>query len=352
MRQRCGVAFLPQPWKGKSQAGKYPFQGKKFRNIGGIMSIVVGFSVNRETSMETVPTSAQKVPVERLTECIGGSSVSVARVLQVLGEQVKLMAIVGSDQNENQAASKQLGDEWGIPHNFYQLRHNLPRTVCIIEKGHSRVYPYRDPIAVACDQRQDAERSIYQVVSCMPDLQAVVATSVRPDEVPFVKAMFSGASNGALKVLNPNQYLLRKQNDWRSPELLQNVDLLVLNHHEAALALQIPDAEFRPEAIREFRSFEVQEVLVTWNSEGAYYWDGNELLHQEALALDGIVDSTGAGDAFLAGFLHLRLKGASVRRALVLATACAAAKVNHVGGYSPPMFKEIQHHLESLLVKL
>ena len=47
-----------------------------------------------------------------------------------------------------------------------------------------------------------------------------------------------------------------------------------------------------------------------------------------------LVDSTGAGDSFDAGFLAAWLDGGSIERALALANACGALSTRAIGGTS------------------
>ena len=53
------------------------------------------------------------------------------------------------------------------------------------------------------------------------------------------------------------------------------------------------------------------EVVVTLGQAGALWTDGDEVLRAAAEPVDAVVDSTGAGDAFAAGFLSARVSGAS-----------------------------------------
>ena len=65
------------------------------------------------------------------------------------------------------------------------------------------------------------------------------------------------------------------------------------------------------------------EVVVTLGPAGALWTDGDEVLRAAAVPVDAVVDSTGAGDAFAAGFLSSR--AASVSTAEALAGGCRLA---------------------------
>ena len=56
------------------------------------------------------------------------------------------------------------------------------------------------------------------------------------------------------------------------------------------------------------------EVVVTLGADGALWTDGRESVRADAVPVEAVVDSTGAGDAFAAGLLAARLDGAGAGR--------------------------------------
>ena len=75
-------------------------------------------------------------------------------------------------------------------------------------------------------------------------------------------------------------------------------------------------------------------VVVTLGSRGALAWDGSELVEQEAVAAN-VADTTGAGDAFTAGFLSAYVGGASTAVCLQRGAEVAARAVTRRGGRPP-----------------
>lgn len=72
--------------------------------------------------------------------------------------------------------------------------------------------------------------------------------------------------------------------------------------------------------------------VVTRGAAGALAFDGIEWWSQEAVPAD-VVDTTGAGDAFIAGFVAARLAGLAVPEALGSAAVRAARACEHRGGW-------------------
>ena len=73
-------------------------------------------------------------------------------------------------------------------------------------------------------------------------------------------------------------------------------------------------------------------VVVTRGAAGAIATDGSTWHEQAAVPVD-VVDTTGAGDAFIAGFIAARVEGGSVPNALERGAHWAAAACVHRGGW-------------------
>lgn len=72
-------------------------------------------------------------------------------------------------------------------------------------------------------------------------------------------------------------------------------------------------------------SYGCKLAAATLGNEGVAAWDGERLLHRPAYCVD-VVDTTGAGDIFHAGFIYGLLQGWPLERQLDF--ACAAAALN------------------------
>jgi fructokinase len=83
--------------------------------------------------------------------------------------------------------------------------------------------------------------------------------------------------------------------------------------------------------VRRYHDLGPQTVVFTMGSEGSLVSEGGRLLcHLPARPID-VVDATGAGDAFWAGFLAALLDGCSLKRCLLFAREIAELKLQTVG---------------------
>lgn len=101
--------------------------------------------------------------------------------------------------------------------------------------------------------------------------------------------------------------------------MVEGVEVLLPNRAEAALLAGTDD----PVEATRLLGTRFQEVAATLGPDGALWSDGDVVVHRPALPL-AVEDSTGAGDAFTAGFLAAHLAGALPGRALDAGIALAA----------------------------
>jgi len=79
----------------------------------------------------------------------------------------------------------------------------------------------------------------------------------------------------------------------------------------------------------------VEEIAVSLGAEGCYYANiDGESFFMEAEPIDTIVSATGAGDSFMAGFVHAKLQGLSSQSCIDYAQKCGAKAIqslNNIG---------------------
>jgi sugar/nucleoside kinase (ribokinase family) len=94
---------------------------------------------------------------------------------------------------------------------------------------------------------------------------------------------------------------------------------------------KVLSGEDRAEVIAEFLLQHYKSVVITQGAAGASYASSDEFIRTEAMAAD-LLDATGAGDAFAAGFLSSVLHGKRAEEALTAGTRAGAIAVTLVGG--------------------
>jgi sugar/nucleoside kinase (ribokinase family) len=105
------------------------------------------------------------------------------------------------------------------------------------------------------------------------------------------------------------------------------VDLLFCNEDEA---LQLTGRTDLQSALDELQ-VHVPTLVITKGPEGAIGVEGGKTLAIPAAPVDQVVDTTGAGDLFAAGFLTARCKGANLERCLWTGAIAAGEVIKHYG---------------------
>jgi sulfofructose kinase len=110
--------------------------------------------------------------------------------------------------------------------------------------------------------------------------------------------------------------------------LLANVDYLIVSRDFPTRLTSEPDLE---QALRKMhRRYNSRLAAATLGQDGVLAFDGSQLLHTPAFRVP-VVDTTGAGDIFHAGFIYALLQNWPLDRQLEFACAAAALNCTAVG---------------------
>lgn len=139
-----------------------------------------------------------------------------------------------------------------------------------------------------------------------------------------VEAAHAGATPVALSLSDPSWVLAHRQ---ALKELVAGADLVFANEDEARnLTGEASAGDAADHLARQ-----CPLAVVTLGADGCLVVGRGERHHVEAVPPAAVVDTTGAGDSFAAGFLHGLLGGAGLEDAGRLGALVAAEIVSHVG---------------------
>lgn len=105
------------------------------------------------------------------------------------------------------------------------------------------------------------------------------------------------------------------------------VDILFANEAELTALAEIDDFE----AAMAWASAQVATLVCTRGANGAVAIQHGARAEVPAEPIERVVDTTGAGDLFAAGFLHGQASGRDLTASLRLGAICAAEIISHVG---------------------
>jgi ribokinase len=156
------------------------------------------------------------------------------------------------------------------------------------------------------------------------------------------EAIEIAASAGVPVLLNPAPAIVLK------PEIYAKIDYLIPNETEATLLTgeQVKDIWTAEKAADTLLQRGVKNVIITLGAEGSLLATSESKTHIPTFKIE-VVDTTGAGDAFIGGFASVLVEGKTVESALKLASAAGALAATKPGAQpSLPSRQELEIFLK------
>jgi sugar/nucleoside kinase (ribokinase family) len=185
-----------------------------------------------------------------------------------------------------------------------------------------RVLAKADPFRVA--DLEDVEAQYYHLGTLLSDDFSL-------DVIKYLsgKGVLSVDAQGYLReVRGENVYAV----DWADKvEALKYIDILKVNEHEMEVLTGCTDP--REAAVSLARSG-VKEVLLTLGSMGSLIYAEGKFYEIPAYAPRDVVDATGCGDTYMAGYLYKKSQGSTFYEAGCYAAAMCTLKLEASGPFS------------------
>ncbi len=151
--------------------------------------------------------------------------------------------------------------------------------------------------------------------------------------------IFSQAKQLGMKIFfNPGKNELRQIPKLKA--LLEDVDVLSLNHEEAQLIVEGQELE---ELVRKLLHY-VSVAIVSDGPNGVIATDGDTIVRAGMYEDVKVIDRTGAGDAFGSGFLSKWAIGKSLKDSIVFASANSTSVVRKIGAKAGILHKDVVLH--------
>ncbi len=267
----------------------------------------------------------------------GGTGANVATMASALGVPTALISYVGKD----------------LPREFRQLMESkgviLDELVEVDGKETPNVW-------IATDEKEDqvayvfqgamADMGSYPVMSKMAkDALAIHLMTGSPDY--YLKLLAQPNMLRKRRALDPAQEIHHVWDSGRFQKALEFTDMLFCNRNELATALRYTGKESAEELLDSYRGMQV--IVNTLGGQGARIYGRNETIDVPAAQVE-VVDPTGAGDAFRAGFYAGLYRGKSWMECGTLGCAAASFAVSSQGSLtSIPDWGMVEERARSLL---
>ncbi len=250
----------------------------------------------------------------------GGACANVIAGLASFGVRCRFYSTIGRDENAEFFIESMKGVELKL-----NVTHDLTGRVDVYVDRHGErtffVHPNASGIVELDISERDYEDVDYFYLDPFP--------SEKSFEVHLEIAM-KAKEHGKFVILNPG-YPYTKLGFEKLKELLKFTDLVIIS-----------EPEFKSLGVGEKDFLELIEVLViTLGSRGSKAATKDGEFYQPAFKVEKVIDTTGAGDAFSAGFLYGFLKNLPLEKCLKLGNFVASYNIQHYGARNFPKREEV-----------
>ena len=135
------------------------------------------------------------------------------------------------------------------------------------------------------------------------------------------------SKNTEISLSLSDPFCVDRHRDELNNFIKENVNLVFCNFDEAKMFSQ---SETMADVSSFFKDYG-KKIVMTSGAEGAYFFYNDDVSHQPSKKIENVVDTTGAGDNFAAGFLDFYLSGKSVDEALINGNTRAVEVIQQLG---------------------
>ena len=252
----------------------------------------------------------------------GGTSFYFSYALNNLPKEVSFQLVTKLGDTELDSAEKMR--KAGIDVVTYPSRHTVyfenkygnnqnDRTQRVLERA--------DPFTI--DEMSSVDALVYHLGTLLSD-------DISPELVKYLssKGRISIDAQGYLREVRGEQVFAIDWADKR--EILAHTDIIKVNEHEMEVITGIDDPYA---AARQLAEWGVKEVCVTLGSYGSIVLADGKFYEIPAYKPNEIVDATGCGDTYSAGYLWCRAQNMSIEDAGRFAAAMCTLKLEHSGPF-------------------
>jgi len=287
----------------------------------------IGFGAlnfDRLFKVRAMASGDEEIPITDSSEAPGGSAANTVYALGRLGSRCGYFGAVGRDP-EGEAVLGSFSDV-GVDTSGIKTRMNARTGLVIglVDPAGERAL-YIAPGANSTLSKDDID------MNYLSNARVIHLTSfVEDEQLELQKQVVDHfSSQGDVKIsFAPGSLYAKKGFDAISP-IIEKTHVLFLNEEEARI---LTGKDYK-EAAAQYLSMGCSIMAVTLREKGCYIADSKENLHLPSLDTN-VVDTTGAGDAFCAGFLFGMSEGKPLKECGLIGNYVASLCISEIGARS------------------
>lgn len=237
------------------------------------------------------------------TEGVGGAGANVAIGVAKAGLKVGVRGIIGNNPFKQIILQKLHDQNVSTDLCFFEDNYINISSILLTDVGERSIIIYRTPhqhLTQTPETLIKYHNAKIVYLGNMPD----VGLDERINFISYLNQHnVPVAINAGLQGRNMNPELL--------PRLYENTSILILNTHEFADLVHVPiqGIDFTLDIVSLYASYLTDKlILVTDGEKGSYGYLNGKCFFQKAYPVDTIIDTTGSGDGYTAGFIAAYVK--------------------------------------------
>lgn len=250
--------------------------------------------------IERHPIEDDEVYVPDLQLMSGGAAANTAYACTLLGLKVAFLGKIGY---KDEFGKKIINDFKEVSLNTTLIKYSQEQStglayVVVDNSGDRRIYAYSGAANSLCSDEIKPEEIL--------KAKTIFLSSLKNLE-PFKKAAKIAKKNNIPIILNPGMLVI-EQGYNIIKELLSNIDILIISEREFLYLFQLGDNKLNihliKEKVKKIFKLGIKVILITMGKEGAFLINSQKSELIKPIKVEKVVDTTGAGDAFSAGFIY------------------------------------------------
>jgi len=271
-----------------------------------------------------------KITLQELKVDIGGSAHNVAANLAELGTITYILGSIGKG-DYGEEALKNLRIH-GVNTKYVTLKEGLTgMSLVFLVNGEKTVLTSRGANGFLGEK--DLNPEVFDKVDML-----ILTSLVSSDNIDLMKNAIEEAKKRNVSIVtNPSISMVTQRSD-ELKYAMQNSKVIIMNGKESCLITGGKDVE---SAIKELKKYGAETVIVTQDVKGSLVAENGEIFRVPSYKVK-VVDTTGGGDSYTAGFIHAKFGGYSTKEAVEFASAVAALNITTPGASTDlPTEKEV-----------
>lgn len=254
--------------------------------------------------------------VDDMTKHWGGVAANIAYSMGLLGLKPKLMGTAGRDFDDYRKWLKSVGVDCSTVRQIDEVF--TASFFCTTDEENNQIASfYAGAMGLAGDY------SLKDAYDATPDL-----VIVSPNDPRAMSNLTQECRERGIKfIYDPSQQVPRLDGEDLARDM-QGAHAMVVNAYEAEIIAQKTGMSFGQ------INDSVEILVITQGAQGCHIYVNGDRTDVEAFPTDSIVDPTGVGDAFRAGFIYGLTAGWTLELSAQVGSLCAAYVLEQVGTQS------------------